>query len=298
MGGSSGGCEDSEVRFAPYLERAHGRYLDSAGADVPSISMTKAFNAAVGNSIYSDYLHITAEEGFFGFKSDGTTLWQVGEFPSLYDLFGKFVAGLDVCVLWEKIHERIAEGAHVEAAVTAQAAMLQDTIDTEVMPKFLAGMRDINAVQSSSFIAGKAIIQDGYVKAVNKFASGLRFAVFEESVKVWTKHLDWNQAAAQHYAELLKLYYTAKLDVDGRNYEFAAKDSLWDLNLMNHAKSMLGALNGSPGVADGGGSEPSGVQKALGGSLSGAAAGAMMTPATPWIGGAVGGVIGLASSLF
>jgi len=35
----------------------------------------------------------------------------------------------------------------------------------------------------------------------------------------------------------------------------------------------------------------------LGGGMAGAAAGAMITPAAPWIGGAIGGFLGLASGL-
>jgi hypothetical protein len=53
----------------------------------------------------------------------------------------------------------LAAAATISDAVTAYGARLDDTISSDVLPRFQAGMRDINAVQSSAFVIGRAVIE-------------------------------------------------------------------------------------------------------------------------------------------
>ena len=290
--GGGGGSSDSTVRYAPYLETAHSYILNHAGTDVPALSFIDAFNNAVGSSPYDDYVQIDVNKGFLG---EG---YGVGNFPSLWDMFGKFMAGLDVHDLWGQIYEDVIQGPEVENAIVAQSALLQDEIDLNVMPKFLAGMRDINSVQATSFVIGKAIIQDAHVKSINSFAAKLKTQAIVLANEQWNKHLDWNQAVIGTFSGMFKLYYASKMDVDRVNLEYQAKDNMWDINLFENARGILGAMSGA--AASAAGNEPSQTQKAIGGAMSGAASGAMIGSAVPGIGTAVGavvgGLVGLASS--
>jgi hypothetical protein len=72
-----------------------------------------------------------------------------------------------------------------------------------------------------------------------------------------------------------------------------AKHLMWDLNLMEPVRGMLGALGGGHPIKDE--NEPSQMQRSIGGMLSGAAAGASIGgPMAAFIGGG----LGLAASFF
>jgi hypothetical protein len=308
MGKSDGGSGSGEIRYAPYLEAAHGKLLDHEGADEPTISFIDTFNAtmckhegftdAVNDKLisspYRGYEQIDIDDGFFGrTRDDPTVNYHPVNYPGLWDMFGKFMAGVDVHDLWGLTYSDVVQGPEIENAVSAQSALVQDDIDTVVLPKFLGGMRDINSVQSTAFVIGKSIIQTAHVKAINKFSSDLRLRAIDISNAQWIRHLDWNQSVIGVYSEMFKLYYASRMDMDRVNLEYQAKDVMWDINLFENARAFLGAMGG--GAATAGQNEPSTAQKAVGGALGGAAAGWQVSGGNP-IGAVIGGVLGLAGS--
>lgn len=292
-GGSGGGSY--EIRYAPFLETELNAIISHTGADTPDKSLWDLYNALLGKSPYDDYEQLDIDEGFFGMtiENDEVT-YEIKNFPSLWDMFGKFMAGLDLHDLWSDVYQDVVNGPEIENAVVAQSDLMQDEIDARVYPAFVAGMRDINAVQSTAFIIGKAVIQDAHVKAINKFSSDMRVAGLNASVAMWSKHLDWDQAVIGTYSELFKIYYATKMDMDRANVEYVAKDLMWDYNLLDEIRGIIGALNGA--AASPIKNEPSQMSKAIGGGLAGAAAGYQMT-GSPF-GALTGGVLGVASSIF
>lgn len=282
-GGSSSG--DNKVRYAEYFEAAHGDALNKAGADQVSQSVVAAFNAALGTSPYGDAADINVRDGFF---SAG---YQIESFPSLWDMYGKFMAGLDVHVLWEQTLTGINQAAPINEAIAAQADYLDDDINANVLPRFEAGMRNINAVQSSAFVTGRAIIEDSRVKAINKFASELRLKAVDASLDAWKYHLQWNESVIAMYSNMFKLYYSVELDVNAQDMDFQERDAVFDLQLYEYVRAMLGVVSGAQGTVTP--PKPSQTQKALTGALGGAAAGTAISPG--W-GTVIGGVIGLAAS--
>ncbi len=287
MGSSGGSSGDNTVRYAKYLESAHSALLNHSGSDSPDLSVIDVFNAALNNSPYEDYVPLYVDDAFFG--ND----YEIKNFPSLWDMYGKFMGGFDVCDLYGEIYENIVHGPEINAAVSAQAALLDDDIEANVLPRFLGGMRDINSVMSSSFIIGKAIVEDARVKSINKFQSDIRLKAVDAAIKVWDKHLDWNKNVVTVYADLFKLYYATKMDVDKTNLEYATKDELWNLHLFDDVRAMLGAMTGSPAAV--GKNEPSQTSKAIAGLASGTATGAMIGGMP---GAIIGGTLGLAMSFF
>lgn len=284
---SSGGGGDNTIKFPKYLEEIHKDYLEHDGRDWPDLSVTDIFNAALNQSPYDSYVPLVVEDAFFG---DG---YRIENFPTLYDMFGKFMASLDVCDLYGQIYENVVHGPEIENSVKTHSDMLQDEIDTKVMPRFLAGMRDINSVMSSSFIIGKAIIADSKVKAVSQFGAELRYRAIDAAAKLWVQHLDWNKSVIQLYAEYAKLYYSTKSETDKLVLEYKAKDVLWNANLLDYVRAMLGALNGAPAAKSD--KEPNQLAGAIGGGLSGAVTG--FGAAGP-IGAVIGAGLGIAGSFF
>ena len=280
MGGSKSKSDGkTEVRYAPYVEEHHQTFLNRVNSKVGSI---------LDESPYEDFSAIDVDDGFFG------TGYLLSSFPSLYDMFGKFMAGLDIGVLSNQMMEDTVNSSTVNNLVKAEAELLEDHVDTKVLPKFQTGMRDINAVLSSSYVIGKAIIADSQTKAIEKYSSELRYRLVPVAIDKWKHHLQWNQNVIRSYSEILKLFIASKLDTEAHNQGLAAKNALWPFTVLEYQRAALGALQGATNQG-GGGAEPSGVSKAIGGTLSGAATGFMASGGNP-MGAVVGGGLGLAAS--
>lgn len=289
MGGKSSGGGDQEVtvRYAPYIEDKHSAFLTA----------TQNYRVVTADdSPFDGYADIEVELAFFG------TGYTIASFPTLYDMYGKFMAGLDVDTLYDQIFEDTVNAPEVNDLVAAEGALIDDDIESNVLPKFEVGMRDINSVMASTFITGKALIYDARVKSLEKFRSELKYRLIPVAADRWKTHLEWNKAVIMTYAEVMKLYYSVKIDVDDFNYSMSAKDKLWPFTVLDYERANLGALQGATkSNSEVGGSSRFG--NAISGALGGAAAGGLIAGAS---GGAIagptgmiaGGLLGLAGSLF
>ena len=274
--GSSGSSPDNTVRYPEYWEAAHEQTLAMVQASV---------GAAMGTSPFGDAVVFNVRDGFF---SEG---YAVESFPSLWDMFGKFMAGVDVHTLWQQTFNNIVTSPEINNAVTAQAAYLDDDMDAKILPRFHGGMRSINAVQSSAFISGRAILEDARVKAINKFASEIRLRAVDLSATMWGAHLRWNEAVITSYSNMFKLYFSVEMDTNAQTMEMKNRDTHFDLGLYEYLRAMFGVVSGGAGTTPT--QEPSQAAKSISGALGGAALGAQVYGAP---GAVVGGVIGLAAS--
>jgi len=285
-GGDSGGESTNEIRYAPYIESHHSTFLD--------IVATKR-DAVIDDSPYLAYPSITYADAFFGAG------FVISSFPSLYDMYGKFMAGLDVEVLFTQILDDSINNTAIDNRVSAHAGELEDDIIESATPRFVAGMRDINSVLSSSFVVGRAMLETARTKAVSRYDATLRHAMLPIATQRWATHLEWNRTVVHVYAEIMKLYFSAAMDLDNHNYAMDAKHRLWPFTVLDYNRAALGALTGATRTtSDVAGGGPSTSQKVIGGALSGAAAGAMVgSSVAPGygtvIGAAIGGVLGAAS---
>ena len=286
MGGGGGGGHANTtnvqtVRYAAYIETHHRTFLNRIEEEVAS---------HYHDSPYEDFANISIDEGFFG------TGYMLSSFPPLYDMFGKFMAGLDIDVLSTQIFADTVNSPEVDNMVGAESVLLKDHIDKDVLAKFQTGMRDINSVLSSSYIIGKSLIADSQVKAIEKFSSEARYRLLPMAQEKWKMHLDWNKNVIRTYSEMMKLYVSAKMDTDEHNIGLRAKDQLWPFTILEYQRAALGALQGASNVGGGGGEAagPSQAAKTIGGALSGAAAGYQMGGG--WYGAAAGAVVGAAAS--
>jgi len=281
MGGKSGGGSGSgttTVRFAPYVESHHQQYLNWTAADVAAVKSASPF---------ASFVDWDVEDAFFGVG------YMISSFPSLYDMYGKFMAGLDVDALFDQIFLDSTSGPLITNLVSEQAVELSDDIEQVADPRFVTGMRDINSVVSSTFVVGRAMMETARTKALSKFDAELRYRMIPVAADRWKTHLMWNEAVPKLYMEMIKLYVSARMDVEGHVSEFAAKDSLWPFQVLQYYGTALGALTGAKTTT----TETQGASKtakAIGGAMSGAAAGFMV--GGPW-GDAIGGVVGLAGGM-
>jgi hypothetical protein len=280
-GGGGGGDSETTIRYAPYVESRHQAFLSVVASRRAAI---------IDDSPYDDFSPIAYEAGFFGVG------YALASFPSLYDMFGKFMAGLDIDALFTQILNDSLDNTAIANAVSRHAEELSDDIEEDAHPRFATGMRDINSVLSSSYIVGKALLETRRTKALSKYRSDLDKAMIPVAMSRWQTHLDWNKTVVLGYADIMKLYFSAAIDLDNHNYTMLAKDRLWPLEVLDYERAALGALQGAmkKSVTGGGDDGPSTGQKVIGGALSGAAMGSMITPG--W-GTAIGAVVGAAAGL-
>ena len=325
-GGGKGGGDDGDsvvtVRYAPYIEANHAAFLNTVagyrndlvgGAEGDTVMLSTMgsagatgglydnlvtrtaykgqalYNAKTHDSPFIDYDNILVDIAFFG------TGYTIASFPSLYDMYGKFMAGLDIDTLFSQIFEDTVNASEINDLVAAESSLLDDEITEKVLPPILTGARDINSVMSSTFVIARAIPRDTQLKLVEKFSSELKYRMIPVAVDRWKTHLEWNKNIVMSYAEIMKLFFSAKMDIEDFNYSMFAKHDLWPFTVLDYERAALGALQGATttnkDVAGG-----SNMQKALGGALGGAAMGALTGGGIP--GAIIGGVLGLAGSLF
>ena len=178
MGGGKGQTSTSTIRYAPYIEDKHSAFLNI-------VAEKRAL--LIDDSPFADYEQIPLETAFFGLG------FVLSDFPSLYDMYGKFMAGLDIEVLYGEVFEDAVDGPHVNALVSAERALMDDDLVTNVLPRFQVGMRDLNSVMSSSYLVGKAMLEDASVKALSKFSAELKYRLIPVATERWTRHLEWNK---------------------------------------------------------------------------------------------------------
>ncbi len=263
-GGGGGGSQPADtsqtIRYAPYIETRHANFL-------ATIYNTRV--SIIGSSPFSEYTDIIIDDAFFGAG------YTIASFPSLYDMYGKFMAGLDIEALWAQIYEDTLESPAINTLVSAESDLLEDEIEENSLPRLQVGMRDINSVMSSSYLVGKSILSDTKTKLVSKFSADLKYQLIPIAQRRWEAHLDWNKTVVSIYAEIMKLYFSAKIDVDEVNYSMAAKNLLWPFTVLDFERAALGALQGATNSK----SDVAGASTAsrvIGGALTGAAMGAMV----------------------
>lgn len=288
--GGGGGDVETTVRYAGYIEQFHHDFL--------GLFHDRRVAAEAANP-FANVTPIAIEAGFFGVG------FVLSSFPSLYDMYGKFMAGLDVDTLYEQTYGHLMEGSVTQRLVSAEAALLSDDLESEGLPRFEAGMRDMNAVVSSTFVIGRALLEEARLKQVEKYSAGLQYALIPTVTERWKAHLEWNKSVVLTYGEILKLYISATMDTDGHNQEVGAKSALWPFTVLDYERVALAALQGatkSTSSVAGGSSQ---LQKSISGTMGGAAAGGMIGgmfsgaaagSSFGVFGAVVGGILGLAAS--
>jgi hypothetical protein len=281
-GGGGGGSGVTEARYAPYVETAHQDLINRSKNAVDSV---------IGNSPFSTYDSVPLDDAFFGYG------YMLTSFPSIYDMYGKFIAGLDIDALYDQLfNDTVVDNAIVDDLVSEKSIELSDEVEQTILPRFEVGMRDINAVVSSTFVIGRSIIESNRLKELSKFSSEIRYKLIPIVNDRWKTHLDWNKGVIELYAQLLKLYISGKLDSDRMNYEIASKNILWPFTVLDNYRMTVAAMTGAVRTThDVQGTSP--MQSALSGAMVGAAGGYMVTGGNP-IGAVAGGVLGFAAGLF
>src|SRR4030065_1621526 len=116
MGGGKGNqTSTTTVKLPTYLETAHQEYLERVTSHVARLLSDQDYDGEIDSSPYRDYVDKNFEDAFLGVG------YIMSSFPSLYDMYGKFLAGLDVEVLFDEAFQETVNGQVISDLVSAEA---------------------------------------------------------------------------------------------------------------------------------------------------------------------------------
>jgi len=298
-GGSGGGGGSGRVDYPEYMKTVHNDWLDNTGTDTIESSVVDVMNAALGASPF------TSASAYDPATPLADAWTAVCAFNTLVDALDNETDWLSaIAAARSEYDNNVVDTTQIDDDVNAFAQVLQDQLDYIEVPKLKAGYRTANAVMTSAFPIAEAIMRGMGARDVAKYATELRlknhFIRSEWIMKAADRMLmdliqrvQFEQSVAQLSVEAKRIHIVASKEQVDQDYSFDESDGLWDLGVFQYGCNVLASIGGGTSSTGSSQNKPSKFSSALGGAMSGVAAGASFGP---W-GAAIGGAVGLGASL-
>lgn len=309
MGGGAAG----KISYPEYISLVHSRMLDSEGDTEPDLDIVTAFNTAItinpftGEDAFNPDPELArAYEDLEAFRVLTAAINPVSDYNTAITAMELAVDGfLDDDYITGEIPSVEIDDSTLAADTEAFAAIQNNILENTILPPWKAGMHNINAVTSSAFVIGEAILRAMNQQDIAKYASGVRTQIVAKNSELnagfisqrqdmitkfnvqrgeYIKALSvtvveemlrkvefYNQVAiiAEDHAKLL---IAAKFDEKDTQLNIEESEVKWELGLFREVGAFIGAMQG--GAAGGGGRRPSRGASIAAGAISGAASGA------------------------
>ncbi len=282
------------IEYPTYMQTIHSTWLTAVASAITTAAGTNPFASTTG---YDPATDITAmATAISNFQTIVTAMDAHTNFDTYHDAA---IAQIDA---------KIAPDAYILARVVAHANALDTEVTSKILPRFNAGMRDINAVQSSTFTLGRAIIELDRNDKVDKFMADMRFqadakrgdlvqAATAEMIRMFLQKTEYGRVIAATTIEELRLKIAANQDYKTENKSIEADEGRWPLEMYKYGGNMLAAIGG--GTTSSVPVDGSKTARIIGSGLSGAVVGAQIGAAVgggnAGIGAILGGIAGLAA---
>lgn len=282
-GGSGSGVTTNYVRYPPYLEALHKDLV----LDVAWQSTYTSHNDR--NPFYFDVLEMN--DVFF---ESGKTITS---YDSLYKRYDDLILQISADEQFDLTFNKTIN-VTPKALIAEEARLMDQDLEQRLLPKLYTGARDINSVNSTTFVLAKGNLITERHRALFKFSNELKYKMIPVAVERWKANNAWRAGALSMFAEITKMYLTADLDFVDQKATYLAKRRLWPFTMFDHRRASIGGPTDSSGTSSyvAGESGASSGAKALSGAVGGAALGSQIMPG--WgtaIGGVVGGIAGFLS---
>jgi hypothetical protein len=299
MGEAGGGSSSGRIDFPDHMKTIHQDLLNQTGADTIESSMIDAMNVALGGSPYST---MTAYDPTTRLAAMDTAVGAFNTRVDALDPDGEWETSVDTVVA--KADADVFDDAYILADIAAFRAKLDEKMIDTVLPRFQAGLRDVNAVMSSAFVIGEGIIEASLNSDVVKYGTDLRVKLniqrndfIQKGVESILRNLyaitELEKNVAHYTIEAQRMGIASLKDKKDTESTIAVKNGRWDLETFAYGGNLLAAIGG--GVVVPASTNPSSTQSAIGGALAGAAVGSAVGGGNGWItgGGALlGGLLG------
>ena len=290
MGGGSG---SGSVSYPTYMQNIHSNWLDGSG-DGSGVNVRIGYNKSIsqlisnaidGSSPYAGYIAPSVDVGFLGVNVGLQSFT-----PAFQRLASYALADIDTIYK----NNLVDEDSYITNLLAAESALLDDEVNSKSIPRLQAGMIDANAVQSSSFVMGAALILGQKLKALTKADAEIRLQRLQQGTDFAFRRAVAKSEALKQVTLLsfdgLRIYTQTRHDMDGLAYEFAHKDRTFDLSMYQYGNGVLASIAGAASVTN-----QAGSGKTTGGAIAAVGAGASMGSVIPGVGAGIGAVVGLAA---
>lgn len=290
-GKSGGGGTSGKVGYPTYVEKYHELWL----SDLDGYYRAAASNNPYENAESYDPSNETAtmQEAALMFADYIDTFEPTSQYQ------GAFSAAQGMTEAWG------ADSTHIDALGTLYSAN-QALALAEAQARLNAGLADINAVQSSAFVVGNALLEAQFTRDADAFReslyvnkekdiAGLIGQGVQGMLQLGQARLEAKKQSSAMSIEAARMVIAALNDQYKEDIEYDVKDVTWELEMNQEAMSTLGSPGGAvpAGGEKGLKNKNSPLQGALSGALSGASAGAMTgNPAAMGWGAVIGGIGG------
>lgn len=273
-------------KFAPYIDNRYVSLLDT---------VTGMQAQMIANSPYASYTDQDTDTAFMGIG------YAISDFQSLFDMFGKFMSGLDVELVWNNSFNSLFNKAEASSLVSASTDEMDDNRIIPTISEYKVAMQSKNAVMCSSFIVGKACIELDRIKSISAISLEVNTNLISDAAGKVVTFLNYEKTVVASHAQLLKFYYLASVNSLEANNVFGARNVLWPFTVLDFERAVLGTMRQQAGYSK---TEliriRSGLSKCLY-TLSMMVTGAQLGmqvggPAGAAIGGVIGFVVGLAET--
>lgn len=253
-----GGGSAGTVDYPAYMKSFHNSLLDHMTSKTSTACIIDTLNAGLGLNPWDSLTPVSPDTDLaanaaavtaFAAKLAGisdtfdwSTLFRtasdlISPSPSLLignlavddkDIPGDLIVP-DMEVIDDLVVEDIPDTGDIpgidEIAITtdvgAFASNLDDEIESKILPRFRRGMQDINAVVSSAFPVGEAIIEAFRNRDVAKHDSSLRLAAANKNIDVGLEnerlHLDVDKANVTKVIEVGRTNITKNIEINKTN---------------------------------------------------------------------------------
>lgn len=348
-----GGGTSGAVDFPQHMKDAHIDWLGDTS--LLTVDLTDVMDTALGvggnpwesasmtdpetdlAEIETRFAELDTALDSLGIETDWTTL--VDAVVTKVDTAG-VLTDVDVASIIEdaragttlELREAVQAAIEVLDDVTIRSAVRaferrSDTARIRSVNRFAGTMSDINAVQSSAFMLGMALIESQHLQSVDEFDAQLTTELYRGAVaahidayktdfslrlqermeakrtrdiilrdassylyqSLFSK-VDMNRAVTTTLSEIKRLRFVATQEFETTDFDLDYKAAAWDFEVFANASNVLASISGAAAVLP---EKKSRAASALGGAVGGAAAGAGLGPVGIAGGALLGGLGGL-----
>jgi hypothetical protein len=253
MGGSGPSLATGPVDWPTYMKSWHGSALLTTGESL-NVTLTSAMNETFAANPYNGLPVRTAEDILLGGKllSEYDTPFSflsIFSLLSVSSMLADFRASSQLSLLLKDVNPLLAE------ITTTELSLRESKLDQETLTNYKVMMRSANAVMSSSFVVGEALLRGDSLKPlvetnttmiqkailtqvqIVKEAEVLSFRSAVTGIKV-------REMIVNMIADFTKLYTITKIELDNYSIELTAKGTLWNSQVFQYGGNFLGSING------------------------------------------------------
>lgn len=304
--GGSGGGASGTVVYPDYMEDIHVDWLTGGTTASPAPSLSTTMEAVMDSALGASGNPYTGEVAYDPDTDIATMQNAVTASKTKVDAQSPEA---DWASFYDTVYAKVNTLSGLETEVSDSVAKFeanQRKRHLQALARLSAQMADINAVGSSQYIMGMALLEAEYASNVDEFESRMRITLKDKQnilvqqialqatqqvMSLYSRSIETDIGMTQAQLEVSRMKVIAKGEETSYNMDMAVREGLWDLEVFTHGAGLLASITGAARVVP---DKPSRGRSALSGALGGASIGAKVGGGMgALIGGGIGGLAGL-----